>query len=234
MRGDTATATFYANADTATVNGNAVSKSNGKFTYTWNLNDSARISVQVGGKTFAADVFDYGKIVKPLEKDVYMSDSAPLVSGRDGDGNAAKVRYVRDEKTFRVTLENTQDTTNPHNAPVFYLNNALFGVENLFDVYYVSFTMRIRFKRPVTGAIPLAVTLNQNSWLTSELTTLLIDADAADRDGWIDCPVALRLDYLEVQSVQRIGFTFSGFYRDWYLTGADLEISDVCYTVRNK
>ena len=233
VNGDKATARFYADASSVTVNGHTVAGNGKLFTYTWSLSESARIVIAADGVNFSADVFDYGKIEMPLQtQKIYNTEANRMVTGLDGDGDPAKVVFLSDKKVFKISIDETEDQENPLNAPVFYLNGELFGTENLFDIYYVSFRMRLKFKSEVHEKVPVTVTLNQSEYIERTLASFTIDPADADEDSWITMDVTLKLDYLPLKEAKSIGFAFKSHYNRWYHMGADIQISDLAYTVR--
>ena len=140
--------------------------------------------------------------------------------------------FLSDKKAFKISIDETEYQENPLNAPVFYLNGELFGTENLFDIYYVSFHMRLKFKSEVHEKVPVTVTLNQSEYIERTLASFTVDPADADEDGWITMGVTLKLDYLPLKEAKSIGFAFKSHYNRWYHMGADIQISDLAYTVR--
>ena len=92
--------------------------------------------------------------------------------------------------------------------------------------------MRIRFRSEVSGCVPLAIDLEKNSYQNRTLNIIEIDSADADSYGWIEKEIAIKIDRLALENARSIAFVFKSYHLEWYHMGADVEISDVCYTDR--
>lgn len=232
VSGTTATAEFYSTADTVKANGTTLVANGGKYMHSWALSTKPTVTIELDTDTFVADVFDYGMIKSALTDDLWSSKAETFVSGVDGDGDAASVTYISDLKTFRITIEETENKEYPLEAPAFRFHASMFGCDDVFDIYYLRFKMRVRFRSEVSGRVPIAVDLEQSSYQNRTLNILEIDTADADLSGWIEKEIAIKIDRLALENAQSIGFVFKSFHLNWYHMGADLEISDVYYTDR--
>ena len=232
VTGDAATAEFYTDAVTVKVNGAAREKDGNKYTYRWSLSEKSDFSIELDGETFVADVFDFGELKCALKDGLWSSKAETFVGGTDGDGDPATVTYVSDKKLFRITVEETENTLYPLEAPAFRFYASMFEHDDIFDIYYLRFKMRVKFRSEVSGRVPLAIDIEQSEYQNRTLNILEIDTAEAGSDGWIEKEIAIKIDRLALESGKSIGFVFKSFHLDWYHMGADLEISDVYYTER--
>lgn len=173
--GVTATATVYADADTMTINGQTVTKQNGKFVFSWNYSDTPTIDIVMTKgnetKTFSASVFDFGTLkdgLKNLTSDNVMDYVTSSVEGMSVDkipaGTAAfedgtlkfnitraSTGYMVDDNGNVVKDENGQPITidaidQMGYTPWFTLGADMFDTEDLRDIYYVNMVVRIKLK----------------------------------------------------------------------------------------
>ena len=232
VAGDTATAEFYTDADQVKVNGDKAEKEGDKYRYSWTISSKPTVAIELDSEVFLADVFDYGTIKSALNNDLWSSKAETFINGADGDGNPATVMYVSDSKKFHITIKETENKLYPLEAPVFRFYASMFGHDDIFDIYYLSFKMRIRFRSEVSGCVPLAIDLEKNSYQNRTLNIIEIDSADADSDGWIEKEIAIKIDRLALENASSIAFVFKSYHLEWYHMGADVEISDVHYTDR--
>lgn len=232
VSGVTATAEFYAEASVVKANGETLTAKDGKYTYGWSLAQKPAITIELDDASFSADVFDYGTIKSALTDTLWSSKAETFVSGVDGDGHAASVTYISDGKKFRMTIEETENKEYPVETPAFRINAAMFEKDDIFDIYSLRFTLRMRFRSEISGTLPITIALEQNSYLSKTLDIIELDTSNTDADGWLEKEICIKIERLALENVQSIGFAFKSFHMTWYHMGADLEISDVYYTDR--
>lgn len=258
IEGKTATATFYAEADSVTANGNSLTKVGGKYVYSWDLNESEKISLtfsKAGEETatLTADVFDFGTLKDGLQKMTaenvsnYATSSLPgynetkvpagTVTFENGLFKADIPRAVVGENG--LTNIDLMDYT-----PWFTLNADLFGVEDLREIYYVNMKIRIVLKgAPVddkgkssdkivmtVGALGMSdMLLGTNG---TEINSFVFDErhKVAGEEYVYERNLSFLVEHVSTGKVAGIGFMLKSFHGNLYTMGATIEVSNLWYS----
>lgn len=231
-----ATVTFYTNASNVKCNDEVVISNNGKYIYTWDVNDNKKITIQLDDVFFQATAFEHGTLIEALDNVEtnlrgLISNVGDFFSGKNGDDNAASVTFVQDTKTVKISINKT--TTDPARAlPSFSIKPSIFGVTDLFDTYYIRMTMRLKVKSAIDGKIPMKVMLIQDDGTENMFPENIFEWDqtTADEDGWMEQTITLKISREPLENVSELQFQFQDYHLNWYHMGADVEIADLYYT----
>ena len=231
--GGSATIEFYTRAGSVVLNGETLTGENGKYMYTWKLNDSPKIELKLGENQFEADVFDFGEL-KDAAADRQLSESnvGQYFSGQSGSGKMAQIGYAGDRNAVTISLEETPADALIKETPFFRVDSGLFGTDDLLDMYYITMKMRMRFRseEPVEGRIPMRVNLYQDDSATDTLNIFEWDTTEKDEEGWMEQEITLKVDRVFLKNIESLDFIFQDYHLEYYYMGAEIEISDIYYT----
>ncbi len=233
---------FYADADSVKVNGTTVNKNEGKYTYTWALNDSNTVNVEMtkDGEeyNFNAVIFNYGTVNKVTLTQKMVEDyveSSP--AGGRGYIPEGTAEFNATNESIKISIPTCEGTALQiiGYVPRFMLDSRIFNVTDMYDVAYISMKIRIKYKSGDPQAVvPLTVRLNQSAANSIDTQTFVFDKDSYVGNGWHERYITFRIDKYNIQNVKALSFTFD---RTFYVfsqvlnMGADVEISDINYTL---
>ena len=252
VEGDKASVSFCADADTVKVNGTTVGKQNGQYSFTWGVNDSDTVIIELtkNGQTytFGGRIFSYGKVKKISDNVSLTADNvANYVTSSPSGGTgkykntipAGTVDYAAADQKIKISIPECQETDALKiigYSPRFTLDRALFGVEDFYEISYISMKIRVKYKSgSLNASVPLIIKLNQSTSNTLKLWTVVFNKDSCVfAGGWYERYVTFRVDKYYLQDIKQLSFTFqheSYLWTKQYNMGADVEISDICYSL---
>ena len=246
LEGNKATMSFYANADTVKVNGQSQTAQNKKYTYTWNLNETDSVNIELAKagetETFNARMFSYGTTKSVLDNVTLTNDkianyAQSSTAGGKGYIPAGTVSYDTSKQAIKFGIPKAEGTALQMigYAPKFTLDASLFGVEDFYDVSYVSMKIRVKYRSGEAKAtVPLTIKLTKSASETLNLWTVLFDEDSYVGNGWHERYVTFRVDKHTLVGIKKLTFSFDRASYTWsktYMMGADVEVSDIHYSL---
>ena len=246
LEGNKATMSFYANADAVKVNNQSQTANNKKYTYAWNLNDkdSVKIELVKAGETetFNGRMFSYGSTrsiadnVALTQENITNYAQSSTAGGR-GYIPAGTVDYDANNQTIKFGIPKAEGTAlqTIGYAPKFTLDASIFGVDNFYDVSYVSMKIRVKYRSGQAQAtVPLTIKLTKSETETLNLWTVLFNKDTYVGDGWHERYVTFCVDKHTLGDPKKLTFAFDRASYTWsktYMMGADVEVSDIHYSL---
>lgn len=250
FKGTKATFSFWANADKVTVNGQVVAGLNRRYQYTIdNVNTTpvVNVSIEKGGETyqFSAKVFEFGEL-----KDAFavsgitaanvgnFATSSPAGGVTATSVPAGTVAYDETNKKLTFVIASSYgygriDAIDY--APEFRLDQSFFGVDNIFDVYYVTMKIRVKLTNPPVrstdgksvNSVPLAINFVQGYSVT-RFNAFMFEYRAND---WQERTIVFKIDRAAMTKADTLSFSFTSYHTDVFGMGATIEISDIYFTL---
>ncbi len=252
LSGTKATFSFWADADKVTVNGQTVAGLNGRYEYVLNdinVGSNVAVSVEKDGETYAfsAKLFEFGELKDAIKVSGVTAANVTnfAVSSPAGDTSATgvpagTVAFDETNKKFVFNIESAYGYNQLDSidySPRFTIDKSFFGVDNLFDVYYVSMKVRVKFtnapvrdedEKAVTS-VPLAVNfVGNDGYSITRFNSFMFDYV---KDGWCERTIVFKLDRDAITEAKSFNFSFTGYHNDIFKMGATVEISDVYFTL---
>ena len=250
FNGTKATFSFYADADKVTVNGETVSGLNNRYDYTIaNINTTPRVNVVIekDGKTynFSAAVFEFGELKSAFDvngmtaanvTNFVASSPAGGIASTDVPAGTVTFDQASKKVTFNIQSAYGYDVIQSMDyVPQFTLNETFFGVDNIFDLYYVSMKIRIKFTNPPVRSsdqqavdfVPLYLSY-VSGYSSTTFGNFIFDYV---EDGWCERTIVFKIDRAAISDATSINFCFMSYHSDMFNMGATVEISDVYFTL---
>ena len=241
FKGEKATISFYTEADGVKINGEGLVGVEGKYTYTWDMNVlSENISIEMTKDsevyTFQANVFGYGTVKNAISTSSISAENiASFVesSPEGGKGYIPAGTFGYENNTINIGIPTSKGGTGLQvvgYAPEFALSSKLFSVDNLFDIYCVEMTIKVKTREEINGTLPLTISLTTDK-TNLMLTSVVFDEKDINADGWYERHIRFNIDRLNMKNATKLSFIFQSYHTEYFNMGADIQISDVYYTM---
>ncbi len=222
--GKTARVSFFAEADEVKVNGATALKNGCLYTAEVDFNESKDLTIDFtkGGETqtFTAQIFAFGT-AKQIDLTALNDENIDTYAQTE----VGSVKAENGKLVYQLTADETED---PLYFPRFSLQAALFGTEDVHDIYYVSMKVRVKYNADVK-TLPFTVYVSEGTWSHLGLTNFVLRD--IDGDGWMEETLVFKVDRMNtVQRLRSLTFELKGYHYDSYKAGATIEISDIWYT----
>lgn len=253
--GTKATFSFFADADTVTVNGQTLSKNNNRYEYVLNdvnVEPNVDVSITKGDETytFKAKLFEFGQLKNATQQSGVTSAnvanyaaSSPAGAISETAVPAGTVAFDETNQKFVFEIESAygyDQLDSIDYSPEFTFDESFFGVDNLFDIYYVTMKVRVKFTNPpvrsgdgkAVDSVPLAVNfVSRDGYSVTRFNSFMFGPEYEAEDGWMERTIVFKLDRAEITDAKSLRFSFTGYHNDKFNMGATVEVSDIYFTL---